>query len=406
MNNRISSGMMYDQSVYLMLSKQSNLNHLEAQLASGQKMVSAKDNPVASGTAVGMDRVLAELDQLGNNAATTQNRLGLQENALAQAGEQLHRVTDLTLQANNSALSDEDRKSMSAELKTIRDSLLALANSSDGTGRFVFGGTADSVAPFALANGSVQYHGDQTQRQVEVAPGTFVQDALPGSEVFMRIPTGDGTVDGVANTINTGLAVLTSASTDGSNTWDGSEYTLRFTGPDPVTGNSTYEVLDDGGAQVATGTFKEGDDIVFEGLRVRITGQANVDDEFTVGRAETRDVFATLDKLVEALNMDTSTTTGRTQQQNLLQASLRDVSRASEKFIDARASGGSQLSAIDNAASLREANSVTLKSSLSQLRDLDYAEAIGQYKLESASLQAAQTVFTQMQSMSLFNMIR
>ena len=61
---------------------------------------------------------------------------------------------------------------------------------------------------------------------------------------------------------------------------------------------------------------------------------------------------------------------------------------------------------IDNAASLREANAITLKDSLSQLRDLDYAEAIGQYQLEKASLQAAQTVFTQMQSMSLFNMIR
>ena len=60
MNNRISSSMMYDQSVFLMLARQSKMNQLERQLATGQKMVSAKDDPVASGTAVGMDRVLAE----------------------------------------------------------------------------------------------------------------------------------------------------------------------------------------------------------------------------------------------------------------------------------------------------------------------------------------------------------
>lgn len=400
MNNRISSSMMYDQSVFLMLSKQSKLNHLERQLATGQKMVTAKDDPVASGTAVGMDRILAELDQLGSNAGTVQNRLGLQENALAQAGELLQRVSDLTIQANSAALSAEDRKSVSAELRSIRESLLSLANSTDGNGRFLFGGTADSVAPFQASNGTILYNGDQTQRQVEVAPGGFVQDALPGSEVFMRIRTGDGTVDGSAAAGNTGRAVLTSASRDGTAAWTGDSYTLQFTGPD------TYDVLDAGGNTIGSGTYKEGDDIVFQGLRVRMSGEPAAGDEFSVGQAGNRDVFSTIDRLAQALEMDTSTLAGRTAQQNLLQSSLRDVARAAEKMIDSRASGGAQLSAIDNAASLREANAITLKDSLSQLRDLDYAEAIGQYKLESAALQAAQTLFTQMQSMSLFNMIR
>src|SRR5690606_30844845 len=112
--------------------------------------------------------ILAELDQLGANAANVQNRLGLQENALAQAGELLQRVSDLTIQANNAALSAEDRKSVSAELRSIRESLLSLANSTDGNGRFLFGGTADGVAPFAANNGTILYNGDQTQRQVEV----------------------------------------------------------------------------------------------------------------------------------------------------------------------------------------------------------------------------------------------
>jgi len=400
MNNRISSSMMYDQSVFLMLSKQSRLNHLERQLATGQKLVTAKDDPVASGTAVGMDRILAELDQLGSNAATVQNRLGLQENALAQAGELLQRVSDLTIQANSAALSAEDRKSVSAELRSIRESLLSLANSTDGNGRFLFGGTADGVAPFSADNGSILYNGDQTQRQVEVAPGSFVQDALPGSEIFMRIRTGDGTVDGSAAAGNTGQAVLTGASRDGTAAWTGDSYTLRFTGPD------TYDILDSGGTAVGSGSYADGDDIVFQGLRVRMSGTPAAGDEFSVGQAGNRDVFSTIDRLAQALQMDTSTLAGRTAQQNLLQSSLRDVARAAEKMIDSRASGGAQLSAIDNAASLREANAITLKDSLSQLRDLDYAEAIGQYKLEGAALQAAQTIFMQMQSMSLFNMIR
>jgi len=400
MNNRISSNMMYDQSVFLMLSRQSKMNQLERQLATGQKLVTAKDDPVAAGTAVGMDRVLAELEQLGANAANVQNRLGLQENALAQAGELLTRVTELTLEANNAALSNEDRKSVSAELKSVRDALLSLANSTDGSGRYLFGGSNDGAPPFSSIGGSTVYNGDQTQRQVEVAPGSFVQDALPGSEIFMRIRTGDGSIDGSAATGNGGQGVLTNVSRDGSATWNGESYTIRFSGPD------TYDILDELGNPVGGGTYSEGQDIVFQGLRMQLTGVPVAGDEFNVGQAGNRDVFSTIDRLVQALNMDTATSADRTAQQNLLQSSLRDVARASEKMIDARAAGGAQLSAIDNAASLREANSITLKDSLSQLRDLDYAEAIGQYKLEGAALQAAQTIFTQMQSMSLFNMIR
>ncbi|WP_313492827.1 flagellar hook-associated protein FlgL [Stenotrophomonas sp.] len=400
MSNRISSNMMYDQSVALMLSKQSKMNHLEQQLATGKKIVTAKDDPVASGTAVGLDRVLAELEQLGKNANGAQNRLGLQENTLAQANELLARVSELTVQANNAALSAEDRKTVSAELQSIKDQMLALANTTDGNGRYLFGGAADGAAPFTLANGTVTYNGDQIQRQVEVAPGMFVKDALPGSEVFLRIRTGDGTVDAAAVAGNTGKAVLTDISRDGSGSWNGDSYTLRFTAAD------TYEVVDASNTVVGTGTYKTGEDIVFQGLRVRIEGTPAAGDAFSAGQAGTRDVFSTIDQLVQTLQMDTSTEAGRTAQQNALQASMRDVARASGSLIDARAAGGAQLKSIDDAASLREASSITLESSLSQLRDLNYAEAIGQYQLEGAALQAAQTIFTQMQSMSLFNMIR
>jgi flagellar hook-associated protein 3 FlgL len=95
--------------------------------------------------------------------------------------------------------------------------------------------------------------------------------------------------------------------------------------------------------------------------------------------------------------------TGQAALQNDLQAAMRNVGQATNKLIDARAAGGAQLSAIDNATELRAAHEVTLKTTLSSIRDLDYAEAIGQYQLEQAALQAAQSIFIQMQGMSLFN---
>jgi len=42
---------------------------------------------------------------------------------------------------------------------------------------------------------------------------------------------------------------------------------------------------------------------------------------------------------------------------------------------------------------------------LSNLRDLDWAEAIGRFNLENTALSAAQNVFMQMQQLSLFKMM-
>ncbi|WP_411850939.1 flagellar hook-associated protein FlgL [Stenotrophomonas sp. LGBM10] len=401
MNNRISTGMMFNQSVSMMLAKQAKMNHLEQQLATGKRLVSAKDDPVAAGTAVGLDRAVAELDRFERNGDVVQNRLGLQENALAQAGEMMAHITELTIQANNPALSAADLKSIGSELQSVKDGLLALANSTDGNGRYLFGGTDDADAPFKLTNGVVTYNGDQTQRQVEVAPDTFVKDALPGSEIFLRILTGDGTLDGSAATGNTGTGVLTTFGRNAaSGDWNGSSYTVRFTAPD------TYEVVDASNAVVKTGTFKAGEDISFAGVSMRIEGEPAAGDSFGVGAAQPRDIFATLTGMIDTLENAANDPTSVARQQNILQAGIRDVARASEKFIDARAMGGSQLKAIDDAGALRESNTVTLKTTLSAMRDLDYAEAIGQYKLEQISLQAAQTIFTQMQQMSLFNAIR
>ena len=399
MNNRISTGMMYQQSITTMLAKQAKLAHTQQQLASGQRLVTAKDDPVAAGTAVGLDRAVAELERFGMNANAVQNRLGLQENALTRVGEAMARVHELTIQANNAAMGDDSRHAISTELKAIYAGLLDLANSTDGAGRYLFGGTSDGSAPFAIAGGNVIYSGDQTQRQVEVAPDMFVADTLPGSEVFLRLRTGDGRIDGHPATGNTGTGLLMDFSVTDSSAWTGGSYTLSF-----GAGN-TYQVLDAGGNPVTAGTYTKGESIAFAGVQMKIDGQPANGDSFTLGPAGSRDIFATVQGLIDTLDDSPTTDAQRAAMQNNLQTAMRDVATEQGKMIDARASGGAQLSAIEDAAALREANNVTLQGTLSTLRDLDWAEAIGRYQMENTALQAAQTVFMQMQQLSLFKLM-
>lgn len=401
MSTRISTNMVYNASLNAMLGKQASLNKLQQQLATGSKLVSAKDDPVAAGTAVKLDRSVSALGQFAANADRVENRLGLQENALAEAGELMIQVNELTVQANNPALSDADLKSIASQLRAISDQLLAVANSTDGSGRFLFGGSSDGTAPFTRSGNVVTYRGDQNQRQVEVAPDTFVSDALPGSEIFMRIPTGNGTLNAQPGAGNSGTLIINDYALDAaSGSWNGGSYRLHFTSP------TEYEIRDSSNTAVQTGTYSEGDDIQFAGLRVQLQGSPAAGDSLQIGAASPRDVFTTLDHLASVLERGATTPSEVAARNNALQSCMRDVARAREASIDARASGGAQLAALDTAASLREADEVTIKGTLSGLRDLDYAEAISRYHLESSALQAAQTVFTQMQSMNLFNALR
>lgn len=401
MSTRISTSMVYNASLSSMLTKQASLSKLQQQLATGEKMVSAKDDPVAAGTAVKLDRSVAALGQFAANADRIENRLGQQENALTEAGDLMQQVHDLTLQANNPVLSDADLKAVASQLRSIQDQLLAVSNSTDGTGRYLFGGTSDGNAPFVRNGTTVSYTGDQSWRQVEVAPDTFVRDALPGSEIFMRIPTGDGTLTAGPAAGNRGTVVLNDYGLDLDNgNWDGSSYTLTF----PDAGN--YQVRDGAGTLVGGGAYTAGDDISFAGVRVQLLGTPEPGDSLSIGASTNRDVFATLDQLCLALEQGARTPADVAARTNVLQQSLRDVARAGETIIDARAAGGAQLASLDTAASLRDADDVTMQATLSNLRDLDYAEAVSRFHLESTALQAAQTVFTQMQSMSLFTALR
>jgi flagellar hook-associated protein 3 FlgL len=400
MNGRISTGMLYQQSLNSMLANQAKLAHTQQQLSTGQKLVSAKDDPVAAGLAVGLDRSLAELERYGQNANVLQNRLGLQENALARVGDAMARVSELTIQASSAAMGADGRKAISTELNAILAGLVDLANSTDGSGRYLFGGTADGNAPFAIGAGGVIYNGDQTQRRVELAPDTFVSDTLPGSEIFLRLRTGDGRVQASALLGNAGTGLLMDYSLTDPAAFDGGTYQIRFTAAD------TYEVRDSANVVVGAGSFEDGESIAFAGLQVRLDGAPATGDAFEIGPAGVRDVFGTLQGLIDTLDSNPVTAAERTAMQNALQGALRDVSVASGRMIDARASGGAQLRALDQAADLREANSITVEGALSGLRDLDWAEAISRYNQETTALQAAQTVFTQMQSMSLFNLMR
>jgi len=68
-----------------------------------------------------------------------------------------------------------------------------------------------------------------------------------------------------------------------------------------------------------------------------------------------------------------------------------------------RAEVGTRLSSLENAANAREDQVVELERMRSDLRDLDYAEAVTKMNQQLVALQAAQMSYSRISQLSLFN---
>ncbi len=82
---------------------------------------------------------------------------------------------------------------------------------------------------------------------------------------------------------------------------------------------------------------------------------------------------------------------------------LDDLDAALGSFIEARTGVGARLNALDNQELQNEKFVIDTQTTLSETQDLDYADAISQFHLQSTALQAAQQTFAKVNKLSLFD---
>lgn len=394
---RLSTAQIHQQGLQGLLQQQQAIARAQQQMTTGSKLITAADDPAAFSNAQRLDHAVSSLEQLGKNSGHLERRLGLQENALSDASDRLARARDLVIRANTPTLSNEDRKLIAIEMRQLRAELVSIGNRDDGAGRALFAGTRDGVVPFADNAGSVTYAGDSGRNDVDVAPDLAVADTDPGSALFLRIPLGDGIVRGSAGSANTGSGVLASASVTDHAAWNGAGVTVEFLD------GAEYRVLDAGGAEIGTGTWQAGQTISAGGVQMQLNGAPAAGDRFSIERAGERDIFATLGALADAMETSGTSPADNARRTNALTSGLGDLATAQEHLLAARASTGTRLASLTHAAESRGATSLALETTLSDLRDTDYAEAATRLAIHMTALQAAQQVTVRMHGLSLFN---
>lgn len=190
---RISTGMIYDSGVSAMQLRTASLLNTQQQLASGRKILNPSDDPVAAARALEITQAQSLNTGYGAAQSNAKGSLGLVDSQLASVGDLLTRVQQLTVEAGNASLSTQDRASIATELRATYDQLIGIANSTDGTGQYLFSGYQGNTKPFAgsVASGVV-YQGDNGQRTTQVSSSRALPVSSSGSDIFMNIKNGNG----------------------------------------------------------------------------------------------------------------------------------------------------------------------------------------------------------------------
>ena len=196
---RISTFQFHQRATAGMLENQARLSRTQTELATGRRILAPSDDPAGAAKALDLQRYLASNEQFVGNMGVVRARLEQQEGTLDSVTALLQRARELAVQGNNATTGQSQRDGIAAEVDQLLEQILALANTRDSNGEYLFGGLSRSAPPFTDAGlGSFTYDGDDIQRQIQVSEDRRLADAETGQDVFMNVPgTGGRNVLGI-----------------------------------------------------------------------------------------------------------------------------------------------------------------------------------------------------------------
>ena len=190
MIGRMSSAQMHQGSLNVIFDAQARLQKTQEALATGKRVNSAADDPVAAAQITAARGELSRLEVMQTNANRAYDELAMTEASLSASEDLISRAREIAVQGANSILGPDDRAILATEIEAIQDQLLKLANTQSAMGDYIFAGHAIADPAFTEVDGVIQYAGDEGQRSLNIASGVTVSVRFHGSDAFGEGDTG------------------------------------------------------------------------------------------------------------------------------------------------------------------------------------------------------------------------
>lgn len=419
---RISTSEFLAGSLPELLAQQSNVNQLNREIASGQTMLDAADDPAGAGVAIQTAGQIQHLTYDASNAQAGAQSIQTTVSALEQVATLIDQLQQTALTAATGTTTVDTRQALAAQAQNALQQLLQLANTQDSDGNYIFAGSAAATAPFATgSNGQVSFDGDAATNAVEIAPGISVPVTASGQGIFVNIPAGGNGVAVAAGAPNTGSATalvqgVTSLAQVAAESVAGTQYEITFASAGSG-GSLGYTVASGTGSPgsasfatssgvIASGSFASGQDLQFAGLDVAIDGTPAAGDSFVLQPGATSSLFQTVQDLIGALGspqQDQSTSSSTRQQ---IQNVIGNLQGAQTSVLSAEAALGAGLSEIQAVQGQNQTQSTNAQAELSNLQSANLPQVLANYSESVTALQAAEEAFARIQNLTLFSVIQ
>lgn len=404
---RISTIQIFERGISSIQDVTAQQQKTQEQLATGKRVLSPADDPVASTRILELNQEVAVNDQFQRNVELAEGRLALQDDRLGGIGEVIERLRTLAVSSGNGSLTKEDLGSIAAEVEQRLDQLAGLLNARDASGEYVFSGFQGGTQPFQKNDsGSYRYQGDEGVRFVQIDSSVRIQSTLNGQELFEDTPAYTKTFFtqvGAANQSDPPATITVGQVVD-------QELYDDFYPEDMVvefTSATTFDIKEKSSGLVLQSnvTYTPNGPIVAQGTQFEIRGAPVTGDTFSIESSEKQGLLRTVEKFVYGLRNYSPTADGRDSFELLLESTIANLDSSSTSVLDARGQLGARLNTLETGLEQLKDAKILTQEALSQLESVDYAEAISLLSLQQFSLDAAYSSFNRITSLSLFDRI-
>ena len=414
---RLSNNLMYQNNINKILDNQQGVANAQERVTTGEKYLTTSEAPAAISQGMLYSNKIQTNEQYTKNIAQLSGRLETEETILQSINTNIQQAQELTIQAGNGVYTKDDLKTFASELSGIQQTLANLMNTRSEDGKFIFSGYQDSTQPYQFdsAAGEYTYNGDQGQHQITIAEGVSIKASDNGFDTFEKT---NARLNVESNTASvSGSITAASVYVDGQAEFDkfhqanynadptasatANTYSVLVSPGATATDPQTYEIYRDGAALTPAVTGEVTDEpIDFAGMKIEFEGSAPGQLDFSLEKPGKENVLNTLQSLITGLN---DGTLEGDDFQEVLADGLVQLQNASEQVVFTQASLGGRMNAVDSVSDSNLAQDIQNKSNLSDLVEVDMAEAISELTKQETALQASQATFGRLTNLSLFD---
>ncbi|WP_323814621.1 flagellar hook-associated protein FlgL [Cellvibrio sp. NN19] len=287
---RVSTSQIYNIATLGMRQAQAEVVKTEEQIATGKRVLSPADDPVAAANILLLNQNIARTEQYKKNVDIADNSLSLEETNLQSIVELMQRMRELGVKAGNTAvLTAADYQSLAAEVDTRISELINLQNTRNSSGQYIFAGYKGDTQPFVSnGGGNYTYMGDEGQLNLQASGSVSVAVSDSGKKLFVDIPSSHNTFITSASSANRAApaAVISVGQVTDQEVFDAfypEDMVITFNAPSavadpsaippqPAAANYTITERTTGKVLVANALYTKGEEIEINGVSLNITG--------------------------------------------------------------------------------------------------------------------------------------